>query len=514
MNPYSRFGIASLLLLPPIAFACSHHSDVGKASGDPDAGFSDSGTPDEPEPPDAGDAGSPLLDGKLLAGEWLIGGVTADDWIVVHDMKSAPDPASRPNLRGPASILSARTKALTPLPTAEVEVDELVVFAFGPTPPPADAADPDTARPLSTWTSAGGLKKVSDRALQRRLVASADGAHIAFVEDSNPASPFADGKTIVVAAVDGSARATNHLLCGPAIQPAGGHLLARAGGGCTTNDNQGRVDSIDLSTGAAVKLFDGAGVFDVDLKRGNVLALQYGPVGGAVVIPVGGGAATKIADGDVQQGLFIEDGTAVVLHSKSIGAFRSSIASPSPVTLVPDPNRWLAGVSPDGKSLIATSYQAEGTVLRAMSTSKPGVDFKLGTVDNDVSFSFTDDSSLVIWGGRSTLQFAKLGGALYASNPVDGSTKVLAADTWKYPDAPFVVSGTRVLFGSKSVEPFAPSVEREVWDVYLVDAVAGGTPTLFAKDVRSFALTHAKDHLVYTTASSAADPGVFIKAIP
>jgi hypothetical protein len=248
--------------------------------------------------------------------------------------------------------------------------------------------------------------------------------------------------------------------------------------------------------------------FAIDPARTHVMVSG---ASGLAVYPVAGGAGVSI-DSAGTSGGFTADGANVVYTTSATALKRSPVASPAPVTLVPNGLLALLALSPnDGWGLAYRSVASnqQTTDIYLASATSPGTATQL-SMSNGASLygdAFTADSKYAMYFDN----VAASGVGDFSAAPTAGgaSTKV-ASNAW----LAWATAGSKVLLSdhcANCMMTSAGAADLEAVDLANPTAIT----TLVNQANANFYLTAAKDKLVYSwTCAQDSTAGVYVLAVP
>jgi hypothetical protein len=512
---------------------------TGGTAGAPskDAGPVDAST-DAPSgdaaPDKIADTGATLPDGsvppsgtQLVPGSVTVRGVTSDNYAVYSDDTTGTLNVI-PLAGGSATIIGSADDRIAIRGTA-------VVSWVG------------SARvsPLSVWTAAHGTKALSasSYANAAAISTSPDGAHVLYFDGVDTARTRGDlfiagtngtGQKLLVAGV-----ALNNTACAPVLA-FGGNAAAGAafcvatvlpdGGTADAGPTEagpidaGSIDAdgatldadidgaiLDVGTldapapdagsapSAVVQAYSGTGWTVVNIATNVDPRIAMAPTGTTVLVsapagllayPVAGGAPTTI-DAAGGFGSFTNDGLSVIYTTPANALKRSTVVSPSPVTLATSGIAGLRAKSPDEKWVLGYTSLATGDLsdLYLASATVAGTPTTLSTAVTAGLFGsdgFTADSSRAIY--YTDIDPNAGIGNFFAVNPTGGTPVALGTNVWLH----YAGTGAKVAFNDN----YDGSLDTA--DIRVADTSQSAPPKLVVSLAHAdFFVAGSKDKVVY-----------------
>ncbi|MBI2395107.1 MAG: hypothetical protein HYV09_36390 [Deltaproteobacteria bacterium] len=450
---------------------------------------------------------------RLYPGAVTLQGVTTDDWAIVADGTSSV-------IAIPLSGGASQTVATS---ASRLLISGKVVFVWS-------GIDSYGFGTLRAWTATGGAKIVATKSLapsttnagaRQVAAASTDGAWIAFTDGGTSGiwSRYADFK---VASADGTAVKTvftQYIVfdgiydyedwCAPKLGWVGTRFVTTHCPGSGTVSLS--ASSLDPAAGTATTLGTNLGTYWTTNETGTIVSLltNYSSISGGtlrVVAPTGGAATT--IDTGVAAWALTRDGSAIVYQTMVNALKRSPTASPAPTTLVTSGVvTLLSAPSDDDKFILYSSRTAAPYDVRLASATTAGTGTVLHATANAAIYgdAFSADS-------KHALYFAS----------------VVSPDVGTFTAHP-VAGGSVISLGSSAWIAFATSGGKLVWNDDHVGTTTSGRATIRTRDMssltgtvttiasgadRAFALSTAKDRVVYTLSGSSLTNGLWVAPIP
>jgi hypothetical protein len=367
---------------------------------------------------------------------------------------------------------------------------------------------------LRVWTAARGPQSLAGASLVGVADSSVDGSRVLYFD--NAGASTAD---LYVAGVDGSGKtrlATGIYWaqgCMPQVSFVGSSALL---GYCTAAPANAAMPVGTLALyvgggGAGMTLSTSADLSSLQSAGASVL---YNAPAGLMLANATTGATTLIDATGGTSAAFTHNGQSLVYVTTDGAIRRSSIASPSPATLVAAGGfDSLSPTSSDDRWLLASNMRDPNTgnsdIYVASATTAGSATAILGSATGTFYGSpFTADSSRVLY-----VDNAMNGAGDYHVAPTTGGPAIkLASRMW----IGFATTGTRVVFE----DGFVPGVglnTQGVADIRSVDvSAASPAPALLVNQADpGLFFTSARDRLIYSLTSCArGSEGIWVMAAP
>jgi hypothetical protein len=367
---------------------------------------------------------------------------------------------------------------------------------------------------LRVWTSARGPQSLAAASLVGTADSSADGSRVLYFD--NAGASTAD---LYVAGVDGSGKtrlATGIYWtqsCMPQVSFVGSSALL---GYCTAAPANAAspVGTVALYVGAAgtgMTLSTSADLSSVQTSGTNIL---YNAPGGLTLADATTGATTIVDATGGTSAAFTHNGQGIVYVTTDGAIRRSSIASPSPATLVAAGGfDSLSSPSSDDRWLLASNTRDPNTgnadiYIASATAAGPATSILGSATGTFYGSAFTADSSRVLY-----VDNAANGAGDYHVAPTTGGPGIkLASRMW----IGFATAGTRVVFE----DGFVPGVglnAQGIADIRSVDvSAASAAPALLVNQADpGLYLTSGRSRLVYSlTICARGSEGIWVMPTP
>jgi hypothetical protein len=529
-------SIATLLMasFTALAFAGCGSSDAGPAPHGADASADASGDAAAALDATGASDGSGLPDGiappqgtHLLAttGAFKVNGVTVDGFVIYTDVVAGTVNALPVGGGSPVTI--------SPVDDADtVFVDGGVVFVM----PTVDQAT--QTGPLTVWTSASGASPIATKtfAFDGAIRVSPTGTHVVFLDGLDANGDVGD---VYLVGVDGSKKTklvpgVGIAACFPRVGFAGAYAVVQfcaapptldggAGddGGSDASDADASADGGGVSSATAAHLQSyltttGTRVLDTDVLADDGFDLSTNDAtmrvlahttDGLTVFGADGTFAATLLDADGVAGVFTADGASVVYVTATNALKRTTVTTPSPITLQASAAALL-GLSPDESSVLTFRAQDPTTgnfdlYVSSSSASAAATTLTASTEANLFGDAFTADSSRVLY--YTSIDPDTMAGTLDVSAVTGGAPTAIGTSVW----IDTALTGTKVVFDDNDAD-------QVTGDLEIVDVATGAKPTLLVSQVdQDFYVTAAKDKIVYGW-SLVAGPyaGVWVMDVP
>jgi hypothetical protein len=471
---------------------------------------SDSGTGANPPLPDGSilPHGNQLADGGALA----LNGITSDDYVIYTDTSSS------------TAYAVSLAPGSTPISLGTVDQyddvivrGKIVILGTSSTSGNSSAG----VGGAMIWTSAAsapaslGSAVVLYNQYANEIAASADGAHVVYIDDVNAAGTGGDiymaaadgsGKTLLAGSVDVAydectaalGFAGTHAVAAYCVVPDGGAVDAGlADGG--TNLNVATVSSFTAASGTPATIATNVqAVFSVD--PGGTTVVVNGATGTAAY-PIAGGTAVAIdATGTLgaetySPGLLTSDGSHLLYTTTAQALERAATTAPASPTQLAGSGTFsdVFTLSPDGNWVTGTRSQSSQGLsdLFLASATTAGTPAALdSTTDSNPFFGdfFTADSSHVIY----VTGYSRQGGTLNARALTASATATVLATSAA---GDYATSGAKIVFNAN----VTGTNNGTYADLSGVDTSQTAAPTLLVSQADpAFFLNSGRTTIVYT----------------
>jgi len=450
--------------------------------------------PAAPEDGGAPDLGPPLVGGaRLYAGRAHVAGVTSDGWVAVLD-----------DDRGALAVSLSGAGVQVIDPAAEVlVVSGRLILAARDYDPLLGVGD------ATLWSAAGGARPLTSAWLTSQQASSDDGKHLVLADHLS-----ADGKSADLAYVTTATGARVTLFaqisevgsCHPRFGFADGRFVVTH---CAAGTQLISVSSIDAANGAITDLQTPAkNLFSID--RANKRVLVTNDAGGALLVPIAGGAATPLgAPPGVVFGELTSDGSAAILRTGS-SLLRAPADGSAALDLVPGGVNTVLGTAPDSRHIIFGSnfdphFGYTDLILASTEAAGSPVTLSAATDGMILAGGFTTDGSRAVYlTGAGDLPVGAL-----ESQPVGGGAPTVHGAAVA---RALAAGGTRLVFNDHF---FTVPKQGGRADLLVADSASGAAPTLLATRADElFFLAAARSQVVYAFNEGGPLDGVYLATLP
>jgi hypothetical protein len=465
---------------------------------------------------EGGDGGGGIMPTTLKSGSVILAGVTSDGYAVYIAISG---------MTATLEVVPVAGGAATVLVPAFAQTDGVVVRGASV----AYWTGVSTAGigTLGYWTKATGAKAaVSTTSKSGMFYSSDDSSRIAFSVAATAvaaapkstdlavtsataaaAAPVITGNNAVNLAA-AAAGASTPAACAPDIGFVGKILFAAYCTGTTAATTAGRLVSVPDASVTPARLDTASPTstaaatvqpfWSADKTGTKVFVINSTNSKGRIIFNVASRTEATL-ENDTQDGLMLDDGTAVVYRVQNAAATTKAIrhatvvASPVIADLVATNAQGLLSVSLDQKHVLYNALAATtaGLVdINALGTALPPATVPLVATATAFPFGFTGDNTTVLY---QTDVDATGMGKLKAQPVAGGTEKLLASAMF---DARPLATGGRVIVLDNPKTDMTTMLTSV--DLKLVDSATAAAPTLLADTVQADGFDVSGTHLVFT----------------